>query len=35
VAGAGHGLSGGDKKLVEDARQRALVFIGAHLKARQ
>jgi fermentation-respiration switch protein FrsA (DUF1100 family) len=32
VRGAGHGLSGGDKKLVADANQRALEFIKKHLK---
>ena len=35
VTGAGHGLSGGDKKLVEDARERARAFIRTHLKARE
>src|SRR5262249_2010335 len=33
VRGAGHGLSGGDAKLVEEAHQRALAFIRTHLKA--
>jgi acetyl esterase/lipase len=32
VPGAGHGLSGGDKKLVEAANDRALAFIREHLK---
>ena len=32
VKGAGHGLSGGDKKLVADAHARALAFIRTHLK---
>ncbi len=32
VKGAGHGLSGGDPKLVEDAQQKALAFIRRHLK---
>jgi acetyl esterase/lipase len=32
VRGAGHGLSGGDKKLVADANQGALEFIKKHLK---
>lgn len=32
VEGAGHGLSGGDPKLVEDAQQRALDFIRQQLK---
>ncbi len=31
VAGAGHGLSGGDKKLVAEAHERALAFIRRHL----
>ena len=33
VPGAGHGLSGGDKKLVDDARERALAFIRARLRS--
>ncbi len=33
VAGAGHGLSGGDQKLVADAHARALAFIRKHLSA--
>jgi acetyl esterase/lipase len=33
VKGAGHGLSGGDKKLVAEAHDKALAFIRAHLKA--
>jgi methylenetetrahydrofolate reductase (NADPH) len=32
VPGAGHGLSGGDKKLVAAAHERALQFIREHLK---
>ena len=32
VKGAGHGLSGGDKKLVADAHEKALAFVRAHLK---
>ena len=32
VAGAGHGLSGGDPKAVADARSRALAFIRARMK---
>jgi acetyl esterase/lipase len=32
VRGAGHGLSGGDKKLVDEANDKALAFIRAHLK---
>lgn len=35
VPGAGHGLSGGDKKQVADAHEKALAFIRAHLKARE
>jgi acetyl esterase/lipase len=33
VQGAGHGLAGGSKQLVDDANERALRFIRAHLKA--
>ncbi len=33
VKGAGHGLSGGDPKLAEEAQQKALAFIRRHLKA--
>ncbi len=33
VRGAGHGLSGGDKKLVDDANDRAVKFIRTHLTA--
>ena len=33
VRGAGHGLSGGDKKLVADAHEKADEFIRRHLKA--
>jgi acetyl esterase/lipase len=32
VKGAGHGLSGGDKKLVDEANARAAAFIREHLK---
>jgi acetyl esterase/lipase len=32
VRGAGHGLAGGDKKLVADAHERALAFIRRQLK---
>lgn len=32
VAGAGHGLAGGDKKLVADAHAKALAFIRTHIK---
>jgi acetyl esterase/lipase len=32
VHGAGHGLAGGDKQAVDDANQRALVFIRQHLE---
>src|SRR4029078_13057289 len=35
VRGAGHGLSGGDKKLVEDAHAKALEFIRSHLKTEK
>jgi acetyl esterase/lipase len=31
VKGAGHGLAGGDKKLVEEANAKALAFIRRHL----
>ena len=31
VKGAGHGLSGGDKKLVDEANDKAEVFIRQHL----
>jgi len=34
VAGAGHGLSGGDKKRNADAHAKALAFIRTHLAAR-
>jgi acetyl esterase/lipase len=33
VPGAGHGLAGGDKKLVEQANEKALAFIRRHLQA--
>jgi acetyl esterase/lipase len=32
VKGAGHGLSGGDRKLVDEANARAAAFIRQHLK---
>jgi len=32
VKGAGHGLSGGDKKLVDEANEKAAAFIREHLK---
>jgi acetyl esterase/lipase len=32
VKGAGHGLSGGDPKLVADAHARAIAFIRTHIK---
>lgn len=35
VRGAGHGLSGGDKKLVEEAHAKALAFIRSHLKPKE
>ncbi|MCE9530200.1 MAG: hypothetical protein K8T89_03550 [Planctomycetes bacterium] len=33
VRGAGHGLSGGDRKLVDEAHEKALAFIRTHLQA--
>jgi acetyl esterase/lipase len=35
VPGAGHGLSGGDPKLVAAAHEKALAFIRTHLKAQE
>jgi acetyl esterase/lipase len=35
VPGAGHGLSGAAKKLVDQANERAATFIRAHLKTAQ
>jgi acetyl esterase/lipase len=35
VKGAGHGLAGGDKKLIEDAHKRAAAFIREHLSTKQ
>jgi acetyl esterase/lipase len=35
VKGAGHGLAGGDKKLVEDAHERAAAFIRKHLNLKR
>jgi acetyl esterase/lipase len=35
VPGAGHGLAGGDQKLVADAHARALAFVRAHLKGER
>ena len=32
VTGAGHGLSGGDKKAVAEANEKAITFIRQHLK---
>jgi acetyl esterase/lipase len=32
VPGAGHGLSGGDKRLVDEAHEKASAFIRQHLK---
>lgn len=32
IPGAGHGLSGGDRKLIADANARALEFISEHLR---
>jgi dipeptidyl aminopeptidase/acylaminoacyl peptidase len=34
VPGAGHGLAGGDKQLVADARGKAIVFIRMHLQKK-
>ncbi len=34
VKGAGHGLSGGDKKLVAEANEKSLAFIREHLKSK-
>src|SRR5262249_18357591 len=34
VPGAGHGLAGGDKKLVADAHAKALAFLRTRLNAR-
>jgi acetyl esterase/lipase len=34
VKGAGHGLAGGDKKLVADAHEKAAAFIRDHLKGK-
>jgi acetyl esterase/lipase len=33
VSGAGHGLAGGDRKIVNEAHQKALTFIRRHLSA--
>jgi acetyl esterase/lipase len=35
VKGAGHGLSGGDKKLVAEAQDKSIAFIREKLKAKQ
>src|SRR5262249_34930737 len=35
VHGAGHGLAGGDRKLVEEAHARALAFVRTQLNAKQ
>jgi acetyl esterase/lipase len=35
VRGAGHGLAGGDKKLVEEANAKALAFIHEHLSPKK
>jgi acetyl esterase/lipase len=35
VTGAGHGLAGGDKKLVAEAHAKALEFIRTHMKDRK
>jgi dipeptidyl aminopeptidase/acylaminoacyl peptidase len=34
VRGAGHGLSGGDRKLVADAQAKAIEFIRTRLNAK-
>ena len=34
VTGAGHGLAGGSKKLIDDANKRALRFIRTRLEAQ-
>jgi len=34
VKGAGHGLAGGDKKLVEEAHDKAVAFIRSHLTSQ-
>ena len=34
VKGAGHGLADGEKKLVDEAHEKALKFIQAHLKGK-
>jgi acetyl esterase/lipase len=34
VPGAGHGLAGGDRRLVENAHEKALQFIRAHLNSK-
>ena len=35
VQGAGHGLSGGEKKLVDEASDKSLAFIRRYLKAKE
>jgi acetyl esterase/lipase len=35
VKGAGHGLADGDKRLIEDAHERAAAFIRKHLNPKQ
>jgi acetyl esterase/lipase len=35
VPGAGHGLAGGDRRLVEQANEKALAFIRLHLKTEK
>jgi acetyl esterase/lipase len=35
VKGAGHGLSGGDRKAVDEANEKALVFIRGYLRAEK
>jgi len=34
VRGAGHGLSGGDRKQIDEAHEKALTFIREHLKRK-
>jgi len=35
VKGAGHGLAGGDKKLVSEAHEKAAAFIRRHREAKK
>jgi dipeptidyl aminopeptidase/acylaminoacyl peptidase len=34
VKGAGHGLAGGDKKLVDEAYEKSLAFIRRYMKEK-